>query len=109
MIHRHLRLLRKVTCLLVCLGIMQIAQSQAAEHMLPQVYVDQEDVTGWLMSEKLDGIRGYWNGKQLLSKNGTVFYPPTTFIRDLPPFPIEGEIWAGRNKFEQTTSIVKKQ
>jgi ATP-dependent DNA ligase len=24
-------------------------------------------VVGWAMSEKFDGIRGFWNGKQLLT------------------------------------------
>lgn len=105
----YLRLRGKLVCLLVCLGIMLAAQSHAAEHMLPQVYMGRKDVSGWLMSEKLDGVRGYWDGKQLLSKNGTVFNPPAAFIRDLPPFPLEGEIWAGRQSFEQTISIVKKQ
>ena len=81
----------------------------AAELMLPQVYSQQVDVSGWLMSEKLDGVRGYWDGKQLLSKNGNLFYPPAAFIRDFPPFPVEGELWGGRGTFAQTVSIVKKQ
>ncbi|MBE0502315.1 MAG: DNA ligase [Desulfuromonadales bacterium] len=77
--------------------------------MLPQVYSEQVDVAGWLMSEKLDGVRGYWDGKQLLSKNGNPFFPPPAFIENLPPFPLEGELWGGRGSFEQTVSIVMKQ
>jgi len=34
--------------------------------MLLKTYKDQ-NITGWIMSEKLDGIRAYWDGKQLLS------------------------------------------
>jgi len=79
------------------------------EVMRPQLYRAEDDVTGWLMSEKLDGVRGYWDGKKLLSKNGTIFHPPAQFIHKLPPFPLEGELWAGRNGFERTVSIVKKQ
>jgi len=109
MISGYLRLQGKIVCLLVCWGVMLAVQSPAAEHMLPQVYMGQKDVSGWLMSEKLDGVRGYWDGKQLLSKNGTVFNPLAAFIDDLPPFPLEGEIWAGRGSFEKTVSIVKKQ
>ena len=37
----------------------------AGQPMLPEVYTGQVEVTGWLMSEKLDGVRGYWNGKQI--------------------------------------------
>lgn len=81
----------------------------ALEIMLPQVYEDNIQVIGWLMSEKLDGIRGYWDGEQLFSKNGHIFHPPPAFTRDLPPFPLEGELWGGRGTFEKTVSIVKKQ
>lgn len=101
--------LEKIIWLLLCCSLIFTAQSRAAELMLPKVYMAQVDVAGWLMSEKLDGVRGYWDGKQLLSKNGKVFYPPAAFIRNLPPFPLEGEIWGGRGSFEQTVSIVKKQ
>jgi len=97
------------TLLLFCFGLLLTAQANAIKPMLPQVYTDQEDVSGWLMSEKLDGVRGYWDGKQMLSKNGNVFYPPQEFTADLPPFPLEGELWGGRGTFEQTASIVMKQ
>jgi len=77
--------------------------------MLPEIYTEQVDVSGWLMSEKLDGVRGYWDGKHLLSKNGNPFSPPVEFIQGLPPFPVEGELWAGRGSFAQTISIVRKE
>ncbi len=97
------------TLLLFCFGLLLTAQANAIKPMLPQIYTDQEDVSGWLMSEKLDGVRGYWDGKQMLSKNGNVFYPPQEFTADLPPFPLEGELWGGRGSFERTVSIVMKQ
>ncbi len=81
----------------------------ALEIMLSQVYEQGVDVSSWLMSEKLDGVRGYWDGRQLLSKNGTPFYPPSIFVRNFPDFAIEGEIWGGRRTFEKTVGIVKKQ
>lgn len=74
--------------------------------MLPQVYDDTVEVKGWLMSEKLDGVRGYWNGEQLLSKNGNLLYPPQEFIKNFPPFPMEGELWGGHGTFEKTVSTV---
>jgi len=80
-----------------------------AAPMLPQVYSEQTDISGWLMSEKLDGVRGYWDGKQLLSKNGITLFPAKEFIAKLPDFPLEGEIWGGRGTFEQTVSIVRQQ
>ncbi len=93
-------------CLLICSQPLYV---HSLEIMLPQVYKDNIHVVGWLMSEKLDGIRGYWDGEQLFSKNGHIFHPPPVFTRDLPPFPLEGELWGGRGTFEKTVSIVKKQ
>lgn len=90
-------------------GLLLVVNSDAAELMLPQVYTGQENVSGWLMSEKLDGVRGYWNGRQLLSKNGNLLHPPDAFIRELPPFALEGELWGGRDSFQPTLSIVKQQ
>lgn len=80
----------------------------AADPMLPKVYKDQ-DVTGWLMSEKFDGVRGFWDGQQLFSKTGNRFYPPAKFTEGLPPFPLEGELWGGRGRFAQTVSSVSKE
>jgi DNA ligase-1 len=81
----------------------------ALEIMLPGRYEEGIDHTEWLMSEKLDGVRGYWDGRQLLSKNGRLLHAPREFTRNFPDFAVEGELWGGRNTFEKTVSIVKKQ
>ena len=50
--------------------------------MLAQTY-DPEKVPepeNWMMSEKLDGVRCYWNGKAMYSRNGKKFFPPKEFI-----------------------------
>lgn len=77
--------------------------------MLPMVYKEGIELSNWLMSEKLDGVRGYWDGRRLLSKNGTPFHVPPAFTKNFPDFAVEGEIWGGRNTFEKTIGIVKKQ
>ena len=79
------------------------------EIMQPLVYHQGMEVSGWLMSEKLDGVRGYWDGTRLLSKNGFPFHPPPAFTAALPPFAVEGEIWGGRGTFTKTVGIVKQQ
>ena len=94
---------------MLCCFFFSVSPTHATEVMLPQVYSPETDVSGWLMSEKYDGVRGYWNGHQLLSKNGKKFYPPVKFIQGLPPYPMEGELWGGRGTFETTVSIVNKQ
>lgn len=91
------------------LGFLLVATVAAGEPMLPEVYRNQVDVTGWVMSEKLDGVRGYWDGRQLWSKNGHPFAPPAEFVRDWPSFPLEGELWAGRGQFATVASIVRSE
>ena len=51
--------------------------------MLAKQYKDQ-DVKGWLISEKLDGVRSVWTGTELLSRNGKKFFAPEWFTRQLP-------------------------
>jgi DNA ligase-1 len=63
--------------------------------------------TNWVMSEKLDGIRAYWNGTNLISRSGKVINAPKWFIKDYPPFAIDGELWSKRADFENISSIVR--
>lgn len=68
-----------------------------------------EDPTGWYMSEKYDGIRVWWTGEKLLSRLGNEFFAPQWFINLLPKNEVlDGELWAGRQEFQKTASIVKK-
>ena len=67
------------------------------------------DLTGWWLSEKLDGVRAYWDGTQFLSRLGNRFYPPAWFIEGLPSHPLDGELWGGRKLFQRTVGIVKRQ
>jgi len=74
--------------------------------MLLKTYQPGLDVSGWVMSEKLDGVRAYWDGKQLMSRQGNLFTPPSWFIEDFPSFELDGELWLGRERFSETISIV---
>lgn len=74
--------------------------------MLLHTY-DNQPIEGWVMSEKLDGVRGYWDGKQLLTRQGQRLLPPAYFIKDFPPFAIDGELFSERNHFEEISSITK--
>ena len=65
-----------------------------------------ENFSNWVMSEKLDGIRAYWNGKNLYSKNGNIINAPIWFLKDLPNFELDGELWTKRDDFENIQSIV---
>ena len=79
------------------LPVMLPADPPSLQH--PGTYTGTQDVAGWLMSEKLDGIRGYWNGKQLLTRQGRVIHAPGWFTENFPPFALDGELWRKRNDF----------
>lgn len=74
--------------------------------MLLQSY-DNQSVEGWVMSEKLDGVRGYWDGKQLFTRQGQRLSLPAFFTKGFPPFAIDGELFSERNQFETISSITK--
>ena len=103
--------------------------------MLAKTYVPGSiDLTGWYMSEKLDGIRAFWDGgvsrgmlasevpyantikdyrllkevvaTGLWSRTGKVIHAPDYWLDGLPEFPLDGELWLGRNQFQSLTSIV---
>jgi len=84
------------------------AQNRPALLLLAE-FSAQQSVKGWLMSEKLDGVRAYWNGRQLLSRNGHVFYAPKWFTKKLPPFELDGELWIDRGQFEEVVSVVRRK
>lgn len=66
----------------------------------------KHNITNWYMSEKLDGIRAYWNGKEFKSKNGNKIYAPDWFTKDFPNFELDGELWSKRDDFENIQNIV---
>ncbi len=74
--------------------------------LLLKVYKDQ-NISGWVMSEKLDGIRAFWDGKHLISRGGKIIHAPKWFIKNYPPFAIDGELWTKRGDFENISSIVR--
>lgn len=57
-------------------------------------------------SEKLDGIRAIWTGKQLVTRNGNPISAPAWFIESLPSYPLEGELWAGHGNFSLVQQTV---
>ena len=77
--------------------------------LLAESWDNAADLSGWWMSEKLDGVRAYWDGKQFLSRQGNLFHAPDWFIEGLPDHPLDGELWIGRKKFQRTVSIVRRQ
>ncbi|MCE9565641.1 MAG: DNA ligase [Planctomycetes bacterium] len=68
-----------------------------------------QDLTGWWLSEKLDGVRAYWDGKQFLSRGYNIYDAPDWFKAGLPNHPLDGELWIGRKKFQDASDIARSQ
>jgi DNA ligase-1 len=93
-----------ISLFLLLLAVTAVALPQ--ELQTPATYHGNENLKGWFMSEKLDGIRGYWDGQRLLTQEGNVIHAPSWFANNLPPFELDGELWAGHGNFETVQSTV---
>ncbi|ABV87831.1 DNA ligase [Shewanella pealeana] len=65
------------------------------------------DITQYLVSEKLDGVRGYWDGKVMYSRSGRQIALPDWFVAGFPSYPLDGELWIKRGMFEQVSAMVR--
>jgi len=80
--------------------------AQKPKLLLLKTHKDQ-NISGWVMSEKLDGIRAYWSGKELISRGGKIIHAPEYFTKDFPHFALDGELWSKRGEFDHISSIVR--
>ncbi len=85
------------------------AKPTAPPLLLAHTWENDVDLAGWWMSEKLDGVRAYWDGRAFISRLGNPYHAPEWFVAGLPPIPLDGELWSGRKKFQRTVSIVRAQ
>ena len=70
--------------------------------------LENGSLQGYVVSEKLDGVRALWDGKVLKSRSGKAFAAPSCWLKHLPPFALDGELYTGRGEFERLLSIVNK-
>lgn len=76
--------------------------------MLAKKYHDDIDITQYFVSEKLDGVRARWDGKNLISRGGHRFAAPDWFVAGFPKNTMDGELWIARGQYEKTSSIVSR-
>lgn len=98
--------------------------------LLAKTYKGQ-NVEGWYASEKLDGMRAFWDGGTtrgkpthsvpwanldkavspestgLWTRYGNVIHAPGWWLDKLPPIPLDGELYVGRGCFQKTISICR--
>jgi len=107
--HRGLAILLGLFCFWNTVSFAETSPNLKPSLLLLKTYDVNQDVSGWVISEKLDGVRAYWNGQKLMSRNGHVFATPSWFVEGFPNFELDGELWLDRQAFADTVSIVNKQ
>lgn len=104
--------------------------------MLAKDFSNEVSIASWYVSEKLDGMRCFWDGgitrgmwcdqidfantekhhvrivrpksTGLWSRYGHPIMAPDWWIASLPSIPLDGELYAGRGKFQYVMSACKK-
>lgn len=85
-------------------------KNQSPHLLLANVWNPSIDPTGWWMSEKYDGLRAWWDGQKLWSRKGNLIHAPDYFLAEFPhDIVLDGELWIGHGKFEETMSIVRSE
>ena len=77
--------------------------------MLANVYRPGVVLADYWVSEKYDGVRGYWDGKALWTRGGERVAVPAWFTAGWPNVPLDGELWAGYGQFSKAVSTVRQQ
>lgn len=96
------------TVLLYLLLLPWSAAAAAPSPMLASQWRDGPDVSRYWVSEKLDGVRARWDGHALWTRAGNRVDAPDGFTRGWPRQPLDGELWAGRGRFEHASSTVRR-
>ncbi|MDO6427110.1 DNA ligase [Thalassotalea sp. 1_MG-2023] len=86
---------------------LKAAKIDGLQHSI--AYQKPNDISQYWVSEKLDGIRGRWTGKSLITRNGNHINVPPWFVKLWPNTPLDGEIWLNHGEFQATMSCISKQ
>jgi len=73
-----------------------------------ELYRPGVEPAAYWISEKLDGVRAVWDGKQLRFRSGRLVAAPAWFTRGFPAQALDGELWIARGSFERLSGIVRK-
>lgn len=76
--------------------------------LLAERHDGRADVSRYWVSEKLDGVRAYWDGVRLRFRSGRPVPAPAWFLAALPARPLDGELWLGRGTFARLAGLVRR-
>jgi len=86
-----------------------LAREPAPPLMLAETYRRDMSLADYWVSEKYDGVRAFWDGRQLWTRGGERIVAPAWFTTPLPKQPLDGELWAGRGRFAHAVSTARNQ
>jgi DNA ligase-1 len=87
----------------------QVQVGRSSGVLLARIAEPEVDPTGFLVSEKFDGVRALWDGRTLRTRTGKVLDAPKDFTARLPPEALDGELWMGRNRFDEVSALVRRR
>ena len=94
---------------LAALTTPQAWAADAPALLLANLYRPGMRLADYWVSEKYDGVRGYWDGHTLRTRGGETVAAPAWFTANWPNTPMDGELWAGRGRFSHAQSTVRQQ
>ena len=96
-----------VLLFLACFSCALFSDPVPPQLLLANKYQPNIKHDDYWVSEKYDGVRAYWNGNQLISRQGHTYSAPAWFTKDFPHEALDGELWLQRGQFEQLSAIVR--
>lgn len=111
---RNVNMNKHLTAFLLALTLVQIPAPLLAGGypppplMLANNFRADIRLADYWVSEKLDGVRGYWDGEKLLTRGGESIHAPQWFTAGWPNVPLDGELWAGRGRFSHAVSTIRQ-
>lgn len=91
------------------LALLQTAWAAPPDLLLAETYrAGSVEVSRYLVSEKLDGVRAYWDGQRFWTRGGNPIHAPHWFAAALPQEKLDGELWLGRGRFEAVSAAIRR-
>lgn len=69
--------------------------------------IQKKNFNGYLMSEKLDGVRGIWESGKFKTRQDNPIHTPSYFTYNFPSFKLDGELWIARAKFDKVSALIR--
>ena len=76
--------------------------------LLARLAAPDIDPVPYLVSEKFDGVRAFWDGQRLRFRSGRELSAPRWFTAALPAQALDGELWLGRGRFDALSATVRR-